>query len=195
LEDTVPDELIEELPKNIAAALTEMLAPGEVVHVQLKGAFKEGLVCTDRRVIILKSGFMTGQTFGTDSFQQPYRNIAGVQVKFNLMSGYVEINAGGMANAQKSYWSTDKKSDPSKSPNCVSLNSKAQAEKFRQAASFILETSHAANTLPQTPIAAPPVNDSEAILESIRKLGELRDAGVLSEDEFNAKKSQLLARM
>lgn len=191
----MPDELIEELPKNISAALTDILAPGEVVHIQLKGAFKEGLICTDRRVIILKSGFMTGQTFGTDSFQQPYRNIAGVQVKFNLMSGYVEINAGGMANAQKSYWSTDKKSDPSKSPNCVSLNSKAQAEKFRQAASFILETSHAANTGSQTPVAAPPANDTDAILESIRKLGELRDAGVLSEDEFNTKKSELLARM
>jgi len=128
----MPEALIEELPKKIEDALRGVLSPGETIHVKLKGAFKEGLICTDRRVIILKGGFMSGQMFGTDSFQQPYRNISGVQVKFNIMTGYVEVNAGGMQNSSKSYWSTDKNSDPSKAPNCVSLNSKAQAERFRR---------------------------------------------------------------
>jgi hypothetical protein len=36
---------------------------------------------------------------------------------------------------------------------------------------------------------------SESIPDQIRKLGELRDAGVLSEDEFTAKKRELLARL
>jgi len=146
-------------------------------------------------VIILKGGFMSGQMFGTDSFQQPYRNISGVQVKFNIMTGYVEVNAGGMQNSSKSYWSTDKNSDPSKAPNCVSLNSKAQAERFRQAASFILETAHEALT--PAPVATVPLarNDHDDLLESIRKLGDLKDAGILSEDEFAAKKAELLSRM
>jgi len=32
-------------------------------------------------------------------------------------------------------------------------------------------------------------------LEQLRKLGELRDAGVLSEEEFAAKKADILSRM
>lgn len=33
------------------------------------------------------------------------------------------------------------------------------------------------------------------LLDAIRKLGELRDAGLLTEDEFQTKKSELLARL
>jgi hypothetical protein len=36
---------------------------------------------------------------------------------------------------------------------------------------------------------------SESITDHIKKLGELRDAGFLTNDEFNAKKAELLARL
>lgn len=130
--------LLESLPERLEVELQKVLSPGEGVLLKLKGAFKEGLVCTDRRVIVLKGGMMTGHTFGTNVYQEPYGNIAGVQVSFHLMSGYFEVNAGGMQNTRKSYWSTDRKRDPSKAPNCVSLNNKKQAEKFRDACTFVL---------------------------------------------------------
>ena len=43
---------------------------------------------------------------------------------------------------------------------------------------------------PSTP-AAPP----DGPMEQLKKLGELRDAGVLNEAEFEAKKTELLSRM
>ena len=36
---------------------------------------------------------------------------------------------------------------------------------------------------------------AESIMDQIKKLGELRDAGFLTNDEFNAKKAELLARL
>jgi hypothetical protein len=33
------------------------------------------------------------------------------------------------------------------------------------------------------------------VIDQIRKLGELRDAGVLTQEEFDAKKAALLARL
>lgn len=36
---------------------------------------------------------------------------------------------------------------------------------------------------------------AEFITDQIKKLGELRDGGLLTEDEFNAKKAELLARL
>ena len=49
-------------------------------------------------------------------------------------------------------------------------------------------------------IPTPGVSDAEALagadpLEQIRKLAELRDAGVVSETEFEAKKAELLRRV
>lgn len=46
-------------------------------------------------------------------------------------------------------------------------------------------------TLP-TPEAAPPVEVTDDVVEQLKKLAELRDAGILTEDEFTAKKSKLL---
>ena len=46
---------------------------------------------------------------------------------------------------------------------------------------------------PAPPAPAAPSGDD--ILEQIRKLGELRDAGILTQEEFDSKKADLLARM
>ena len=46
----------------------------------------------------------------------------------------------------------------------------------------------------KTPDAAAP-GDGADVFEQIRKLGELRDAGFLSAEEFDAKKTDLLSRL
>jgi hypothetical protein len=43
--------------------------------------------------------------------------------------------------------------------------------------------------------STPPTASAEYITDQIRKLGELRDAGLLTNDEFNTKKAELLARL
>lgn len=50
-------------------------------------------------------------------------------------------------------------------------------------------------TRPSGSSAAPAQSAGDAMLEQIRKLGELRDAGFLSEEEFQAKKAELLGRI
>lgn len=51
---------------------------------------------------------------------------------------------------------------------------------------------------PSHPLAAPgapAAPDGDAILGQIRKLGELRDAGLLTDEEFETKKAELLGRL
>jgi len=128
--------LIDQLPSRLEKVLLELLESNETIHIKLKGAFKEALVCTNKRVLILKAGFMTGQTFGSSVFQSTYRNITGVQVKKHLVTGYFELSAGGVQNQPTSYWQTGQ--SPQRRENCVSLNSTAAFPKFREASSFIL---------------------------------------------------------
>ncbi len=49
---------------------------------------------------------------------------------------------------------------------------------------------------PETPTAGAPAPApaalSDDVYEQLKKLGELRDAGILTDEEFNAKKTQLL---
>ena len=191
--------LVDQLPDRLEAALRELLSwSSEAVLVKLKGAFKEGLICTETRVVILKGGYMAGQMFGTNALQQPYSNISGVQVKWHLMSGYFELSAGGMQNTSKSYWSQDRKLDPAKAPNCISLNRKQQAERFRQACSVILAKIDEARrgvTLPSVAPPPPQASPTSDVLPTLERLGQLRDAGVVTEEEFLAKKADLLSRL
>ncbi len=45
------------------------------------------------------------------------------------------------------------------------------------------------------PVPAPPPPSAPDVYDHLRKLGELRDAGVLSQEEFDAKKAELLGRV
>jgi Bacterial PH domain len=89
-----PKHLVDLLPERLQTVLSEMLEPDEVVCVALKGAFKEALICTNKRVMILKTGIMTGHTFGSSVFQLPYRSITSAQVNKHMVTGYFEISAG-----------------------------------------------------------------------------------------------------
>lgn len=186
--------MIEALPDRLEKDLSEILRPDEQVLVKIKGAFKEGLICTDSRVIVLKGGFMTGQTFGNNVFQSNYHNIAGVEVKFHLLSGYFELSAGGMQNTDKRFWSNNKNSDPAKAPNCISLNRKEQKTKFQEACAIITEMVNKSHTTINAPVVQP-ANVKEDVLTSLEKLSQLKDAGIITQEEFQAKKEELLARL
>ena len=179
--------MIEPIPDRLERALQQALAPGEQVLIKLRGAFKEALVCTTTRVIILKGGLMTGQIVGTDMFQCPYTNVAGAQVNFHLMTGYFELSAGGMQNTPKSFWNRDKNVNAAKAANCVSISGREQADKFRAACAFVMERANGRQR--QTTYG----NDSGIAV--LQQLAKLRDAGVISEAEFRAKKSEILARI
>ena len=178
--------MIEPLPEKLERTLATALHRNERVFVKLRGVYKEALVCTDSRVIILKAGWMTGQLFGTDMFQCPYQNVSGAQVKIQLLTGYFELSAGGMQNAPKNFWSTNGSISPAKAPNCVTIAGRDRADMFRQACAFIMHQASRGGFGVQTG------GDSVSTLE---RLAKLRDTGVISSAEFEQKKAQILSRL
>jgi hypothetical protein len=179
--------MIEPIPDRLQKALRQALAPGERVFWTLRGAFKEALVCTSTRVMILKGGWMTGQLFGTDIFQCPYANVAGAQVNFHLITGYFELSTGGMQSSPKSFWNSDKSVNAAKAPNCVSISGRERAARFRDACAFIMETVKGRQQLTGEPY--------HAGIATLEQLARLRKAGVISDAEFNAKKAEILSRI
>lgn len=75
------------------------------------------------------------------------------------------------------------------SGNTIVLSLDAEdADKLRQLVMELVTRPSSSSTAPTQPAG-------DAMLEQIRKLGELRDAGFLSEEEFQAKKAELLGRI
>ena len=157
------------------------------MFVKLRGVYKEALVCTGTRVIILKAGWMTGQWFGTDMFQCPYPNVAGAQVNFHILTGYFELSAGGMQNAPKNFWSTNYSISPAKAPNCITIAGRVRADKFRKACAFIMHMASGG--------ASAGVQAGGDSINTLERLAKLRDAGVISAAEFEQKKAQILSRL
>ncbi|MBV9405624.1 MAG: SHOCT domain-containing protein [Acidobacteriaceae bacterium] len=175
--------MMEKIPRILESRLRDVLSKDEQPIIKLKGAFKEALVCTPSRVIIAKAGFMTGSPFGTNVLQLPYCDIIAVEVKFDLISGFFELSSGGIQIAAMNYWSLDKRSNPAKAPNCISITGSEMADKFTSACSIIMEniTRKKGGT-----------DASELELSALDKVASMFQNGLLTGEEFRAAKSKLL---
>ncbi|QHC35354.1 SHOCT domain-containing protein [Komagataeibacter xylinus] len=188
--------LIEELPASLGKAVSENLRPGEEVILKIRGAAKEALVCTGTRVLVIKTGLMTGHLFGSNVFQLNYSNIASAEVKYKLLTGYFEISAGGVQNTNMSYWSNDDATNPAKAPNCISLAGKAMANQFRDASQLIMEK--IAEAKAPVPVQTAPshvdvTSSAPDLITQLERLAKLKETGVLSQEEFEAAKQKLIA--
>jgi hypothetical protein len=189
------EDLMDALPGRLEKALNAVLTKDEQVHIKLKGTFNQALICTSDRVLIIKSGLMTGHLFGNNIFELPYSGISGAEVKFGQLTGYFEMTGGGFQKTARNYWSQSRGSDPAKAANCVSLSGKGMGQRFRDAASFILERCNTTGVAqaPGAPVAGQ--NAQETILNAIAGLNELLQSGALTEQEFERKKQELLSRL
>lgn len=64
---------------------------------------------------------------------------------------------------------------------------------FRAHPAFGSTAASAPHVLPAMPVAAPAQSSAASLVEELTKLGQLRDAGVLSPEEFDAAKRKLLS--
>ena len=180
-----------QLHKDANKLLDENLAVGEPVLVILRGTYDSALIATDRRVFVFKKGMMAGAMGGKKFTSYDYRHLTGCSLETGIMSGTFSLQGPGISSEDLSYWSGGK-GDPSKAPHALAMNSPHHDQAKRGTAELRhLIADHQA-TAAQPAAAAPTAIDPA---DQLRKLAELRDAGILTAEEFEAKKSELLARM
>ena len=144
-------------------------------------------------MLVIKTGMMAGQTFGGKATSIDYRTVVGVEVRTGFSQGEFEIIAASMQAPQGNR--NRDKVKVLESPNGV-VFTKGNGHQFEKMAAKIREmtaAAHGAGTAVH-PQATPPASDS-SIPEQIRSLSELHAAGILTDDEFSARKAELLARM
>lgn len=84
---------------------------------------------------------------------------------------------------------------PEYAPNCVTINSRSQAQRFREACAFILSRQSAPTTAIERQAPAENPSAADEIYDMLERLGQLKANGAITEDEFQDKKRELLARI
>lgn len=148
--------------------LPEYLWEGETVQAMTTGAYGKGtglVVMTDRRLLFVQDGFMS-----KTSEDFPYSKISSVSWGSGMVMGTITVFASGNKAEIKNVQKEDGKEI-------------VDALRERLADS------------PAAPAAATSSAGQPDVMGQLRQLGELRDAGVLTPEEFEAKKADLLKRL
>ncbi|GHE33351.1 hypothetical protein GCM10017673_40360 [Streptosporangium violaceochromogenes] len=148
--------------------LIEYLWDDEQVHLMSGGQYGAGtglVVLTNRRLLFVKDGVMSKTT---EDF--PLDKISSVQWSSGMLLGTLIVFASGNKAEIKNM---DKK------------DGKQVADTLRERL--------ASGTARPAQVAGPTAGSD--VYDLLRKLGELRDAGVLTAEEFEAKKAELIRRI
>lgn len=183
LERTEGGETMAKLDKLVAQA-QDHFEPGEKARAAVQGTYETKimgsdlvrsgvLIATDRRLV-----FYAKKLGGYDLESFPYRNISSFEQSKNMMGHAVTFFSSG--NRVHMKW--------------IPVNTDLAA--FTSAVKQSMTPEPSAPLPAPTAAAAPaPGGTGGDVMAQLKQLGELRDAGVLTPEEFDAKKTELLSRL
>lgn len=151
--------------------LTDKLAEDEEVVNLARGQYdnKTGLVVvTDRRVLFTEQGMMRSRL---EDF--PYDRVTSVQTESGMVYGKLTIFSSG---------------------NKTVIERIAPKERATEIGDYVRTRIGAGVSTPQ-PASAPAAEAPPDVMQQLQQLGSLRDSGVLTDAEFEAKKAELLQRL
>ncbi|MGK3708852.1 DUF4429 domain-containing protein [Arthrobacter sp. IK3] len=162
--------------------------PAEAVLARSPGA---GYVSFDGHYVTIQHLGLGRFTIGKGVKRIPVTAISSIQVKPSgvAVAGFIQFSLPGGVEKQSSFGSQTR--DAGRDENSMVIyGNDADYLALRDAVEKAQRALHQSQAAPPAPPA--PMDDVYAQLE---KLGKLRDAGILTESEFETKKADLLARM
>lgn len=177
--------LIENLSSKGEKLFTDNISDDEEILVKLKGTFGEAFVLTNKRLYVIKWGFQAGNMFGGRCNAFEFANTTGIEHKKGLLMGTIEVQTPSMQNTQKSYWGTGSNNAVS-SDNIVTFQ-RQKFDAFLEGAKLAREMINIWHQKGRAGSAT----ELDSLIQ-LEKLSELKDKGIISDEEFREKKKQLL---
>ena len=156
---------------------------------------RNGTVTFDGNFVTIdRTGFLARATVGKGQKRIPVRSITAVQVKPPgvAVGGFIQFTLSGGSERRSSFGSQTRSAVDDE--NSIIIGSSSQLAMFRnlQAAVEKAIVDAYAGHAPTVVHQAAPQPD---VIDQLRRLGELRDSGVITHDEFEAQKQSLLGRL
>jgi uncharacterized protein DUF4429/putative oligomerization/nucleic acid binding protein len=174
-------EKIKKLARKYGGSETDVWAVGVGGFVRFDGT----------TVVIRQTGLLGRGTVGKGEKRIPARAITAIQLKPAgvIVSGFIQFSMGGATEQRSKFGRQTLDAATDENSMMFAQMDQHQFEALRDAIE--------AATAPQTVQLAYRAQPASAVdpLDQLRKLAELRDAGVLTEAEFSAKKAELMRRL
>ena len=199
-----PEEIIE-AKSRLYGGLDYVLEPGEQVLVIINGSFRQAVVGTDRRLLVYKAGNQAGVMFSRRAMSWNYAEVADLHLDIGVKSGILTV-VPIVPNQEIIRYGQSGHGSAQQSPNAITFASKPGtmvAARVAALLEMIAEAHGYRGNQPPPPAQLPAPQtapaeagaDADDPIEDIRKLGELREAGLVTDEEFLAKKTELLKRI
>ena len=177
--------LVEDIKGTSKRILLENLAEGEPLQVFMEGVRGQSVAATDKRLMIIKTGVSSGgYLFGKKCKTFPFEHITSVDCNKGLLQGRLQVSAAGSHEERGGIFTGAFAAE-----NVVNFNV-GSYRKFQVATNRIRELIDEYKRRQVSPSSA-----VESIPDQIKKLAELKESGILTSEEFERKKQQLLDRM
>lgn len=209
---TWPNTRLPNGPPNKASGLTilQHCHEGEEPWFILVSIGAGCMVCFDDRLMIVKGGnmqgYMAGTMFGSRSTTFYYHDINAIEFNKQLLGSVLEVlTSSYQGTANHDYWrgATSSRNANSGDPHTLSntlpignseyTRARAEMSELRQRIAAAKQTSVNITMPAGMPTAPPPAPPADDLVSRLAKLGELRDAGVLTDEEFASAKARLLS--
>jgi hypothetical protein len=178
---------LDELDKKARQIIAKALEPDEEVLVARDGEHG-AIVATNRRILITKWGLTTGSAFGKQVNTWDLSNVSGIEHRKGMTTEAIVVQAPGAAPVTNFGRMDDGPASVWRAPNAIFVNKNKKKKNDDQdvvgTLRKLVADHQGAGTQAVTPSADP--------VEQVRKLGHLRDEGLITEDEFQTKKRELL---
>jgi hypothetical protein len=158
---------------------------GETARFCVRGKRGHALVCLDDRLLILKRGFGAGAAFGAIAATIFYRDVTGIQVRMQLVSGWIEISTPSFQGAERTRTRRSRSTvavGVVGQPNCVPV-------RRRHVALYHVALADLRHLIAEAKLE----HDHRGVVTQLERLAALRRQGVVDEREFAAAKSSILA--
>jgi len=170
----------------VKKALEQNKKSNEKVLFCLKGSGGQAIVALDKRLLVIKAGFMAGATFGCRVASFYYKDITSVEVNTGLVNGVIEIcTPSNQGNKEKDFWAMDRDRDPWKVSNCIPITKsdlKHYQPYIEKIQNFIDDAKHGKSN-----------SNSSDVASQIEKLHNLYKSGALTKKEFGDAKKKLIS--
>ena len=182
-EPSAPVELVQPLPGNLGKGLRDNVEEDEIVEAAARTSAGEAIAVTDRRVLIIKAGFVTGAgLFGARTRSIPYSRIVAVDLRLGPLGGHLRIDTTGLP--RPSDLTSFKLNNDE---NTVSFGIPRKPY-MKRVAAIITSKVRDAHTVTVEASTEP----SRDLGARLTELARIRDEGVLTEAEFEQAKARLL---
>jgi hypothetical protein len=185
-------------------SIARLSQPGEVPWLVIGAGFAYGVLAAfEDRLVIVKTGaatsFMAGSLGGERATTFYYADITGVEYNSGFLAGVLEVlTPSYQGSANKDYWrgATASRNANSNSPftlsNTLPMTKPDYIAWTPQIQELRAKIAAAKKSAAPAPVVVQQAATSGSLADELGKLAALRDAGVLSEEEFAAAKAQLI---